>query len=656
MTRTKHHRFAPSFVQLEDRTVPSGNVTANLVGTTLHVVGDAADNSVRLEGHGTGVVEVRGVNTTVNGRNKAVTFSNINALILFSLSGSDTFRIANTDVGDVSIGTGYDGDGRVEIDRCQMASVTIDTGLGNDFVRIARTILYGEAPSAISTSDGNDEIVVRECVAGALTVEGNGGDDAISISRCTFASASPIEGLFELVVAGDDGSRVFGSDIGNDTIRVTNCSMDFQDPIGWGVFSTFIVLGDHTFSNLPGTYLGGNDTIEVSDFSYTGSSAVYSSMTFAVYGDYVGEGATLLGGNDQITVRNVHVLNTGLSPDPDVSPPLDIRFDITGGYISGAGTIIGDNDIIRVQNTSVVLDSPGPGDFMSLAAYIRGDVAYVDYGSGDRGTIVGGNDIIEITNSEFRNDDGIVGANILGEEGYDTAVTGGNDQFTLTNVDVIGANASVWLSGEVLFNFFGGPGLQLIGGEDTFTLRGVTVQSTMSGPWDEAPAVLSVYSDQTSSPGNGGADTVTIRNSSSLRLELDTQVGNDHVEILNSTFDSVSANLGKGNDTAVFRGLVAREVTISEDLFWGNGDDCVDIRNCSFSNLIVSLGTGNDTLTLKNNEFDTVTADLGDGDDTATVIHNTATVSLSIAGGSGSDTLIARNNIAPMLVFDGFEL
>ncbi len=99
--RSKSYRFIPQLVRLEDRFVPAGNVTTQVYTDFLgeHVLlvyGDAQANQVKLNGKGiAGQVEVKGIDTTINGGTKPVLFPNIDQVWVDTADGNDIVRAEN---------------------------------------------------------------------------------------------------------------------------------------------------------------------------------------------------------------------------------------------------------------------------------------------------------------------------------------------------------------------------------------------------------------------------------------------------------------------------------------------------------------------------------------------------------------------------------
>jgi hypothetical protein len=133
---------AASLEQLEDRTLLAGNVTAQFLGQSAFINGDAADNSVQVLVDAGNVV-VRGVNgTTVNGGTNdfvlATNTASLSRSVFASLSaGNDTFVINGVTVG---------------------RDLFVDGGAGNDLLVVSAAnvgrslMLWG--------GSGNDDIMI----------------------------------------------------------------------------------------------------------------------------------------------------------------------------------------------------------------------------------------------------------------------------------------------------------------------------------------------------------------------------------------------------------------------------------------------------------------------------------------------------------------
>lgn len=510
-----------------------------------------------------------------------------------SFSGSDTVRILNSRMPSFGVlKRGTDGSADVLIEGSELGGLGLTLGEGDylakatDTVRIRNTTIRDSA--GILTFGGNDTIRVSDSMfGGRLNVQGGAGDDGITITGCTF-TGSP-----EIRIFGDAGGfEAFYSAAGNDTIRVRNCILDAQDPDGVGVFASVLIGGDVV--NEPGsTFVGGNDVIEVTDFTATvTSTANYTDLFFSVFGESVESGATLVGGHDEITLRNVNLHVTGVGPTSYASAELYV----TGGAISGDSTLVGSNDTIRVRDVSVITDGatdPNVG-FNFADVQIVGSEFYRDFFSDDLPTLVGGNDLIEVTNGYFRSSGGVF-ANFAGDfTYYDMSVTGGNDVITLANVATISGFAqTLSVSGEA------GQLINSSGLDDTITMTNVSSVHILEDESEFGDAELYVY-------GGEGDNRMTLVN--------------------------------------VTTGIVGTPLDSYEvmDVSAGSGNNVVSIRESSTGGQFFAyIGDGDDTLTITDSTFAITRISLGGGDDTA-VISGLTTADLDLQGGAGDDELTVR--------------
>src|SRR3954469_16938334 len=100
LRRREANRFIPAVLNLEDRTVPSGNVTAVVSGGTLHVTGDAAGNQLYIGGIGrnmTGITPLNG--TTINGAAGPAILGGVTHGYVILLGGGDDVLGISGDAG-----------------------------------------------------------------------------------------------------------------------------------------------------------------------------------------------------------------------------------------------------------------------------------------------------------------------------------------------------------------------------------------------------------------------------------------------------------------------------------------------------------------------------------------------------------------------------
>lgn len=520
-------RFIPRCLALESRDVPTGNITATLFGSYLQIDGDAADNTVILRGKGPGVVEVQGVNTTLNGGNKKLTFTGVDVLW-------------------------------------------------------------------VDSADGNDSVQTHDLVVGFIGVYGGAGDDSIHLNRSTNPRG--------IAILADDSSSMpndYGVN-GEDTIRVTGTNA------AGGLYLD--ILGD-SYSE------GKHDSITVENTTITdgGSDEVY--LDFFITGSLSMQGA-----GDDITIDDIKV---------------SVDAWQTGVFVAVAGTPAGD-DHIRIRNCDIEVQAEG-----TAYAYITAD------GYGWMGG--GGGDTIEVENVSFS-------ATTSQSVGYnDVGCYFLGDTVRVNNLDVVGGGTFLDFDG----NEYTTGGAAYIYGSDV-TIRNTSVHTN---GWGSLIVSTPEYLDGIERDVSWSLTNVQVTSADGQLSDLSLFAGrgNDHLEVTNASSEIFQAALDEGDDTLQLTNVTG---DISTEYGWGSlggiwgsgGNDTVNMVNCTFLNQFIDLGEGDDTLKLVNNSFVALVADLGDGDDTATVTNNTATTSLAIDGGDGTDTLIAWLNVAPLLELGNFEL
>lgn len=106
-------RFAPALEQLEDRSVPAGNLTAAVMGNVLYVTGDDAGEAIWVAGVGknrVGMVPLTS-DTTINGQTGPLFFDGVRDGVVISLgNGNNALAVSGDIQGNpyVSTGTGND--------------------------------------------------------------------------------------------------------------------------------------------------------------------------------------------------------------------------------------------------------------------------------------------------------------------------------------------------------------------------------------------------------------------------------------------------------------------------------------------------------------------------------------------------------------------
>ncbi len=199
--------------RLENRALLAGNVTAQLIGQTAFVNGDAADNSVEVI-IDAGNVVVRGIDgTTINGAAGdfivASNSSEITGSLVASFSGgNNTFAVNGITVGrDIVVSGGHGNDTMTVQSTTVGRHLWMSGAQGNDILGASNVTTVGSL--YISGGAGNDDIVIDASTIGVDTrIDGLGGDDDIVVRNSTLSDDLTIAGHSGHDVIMLDGARV----------------------------------------------------------------------------------------------------------------------------------------------------------------------------------------------------------------------------------------------------------------------------------------------------------------------------------------------------------------------------------------------------------------------------------------------------------------
>ena len=386
--------------------------------------------------------------------------------------------------------------------------------LGNQIM-----IRSGNTPTEIivqsmdqTTVNGSRQPVVFEGVT-SLFATMRGGDDWF---KATDLKVNP---------DGGNGFTVDGG-WGDDRIEFKNTAVEGGPGNGITVYGD-LNLAFLEPNNDPNT---GNDTITFTDTTFVSDDPGNAGGAIQIFGEFT-TGGEITGGNDTISITNTLV---GGSGETDFAGG-DIA--IYGEYLFGIDVDVsvgGGNDAISVTNTTVSGVAQA-GGFGILEVF--GDYSYVaDLGATApvvRSVVGGGNDSVVV------------------------------DNFDATGAGPRGGGARLRVTGDVTENQSSNPlsGAEVAGGNDSVTLSNVLVAGeTPSGFSNSRIEVFGesqpVYPQPT--PGfsrvGQGNDRVTLRNVNASAdfstVTIDTSLGDDTLDVLNSSFGEFNATLGTGNDYA----------------------------------------------------------------------------------------------------------
>jgi hypothetical protein len=359
-----------------------------------------------------------------------------------------------------------------------------------------------------TTVNGSQQPVVFEGVT-SINASMEGGDDWF---KATDLTVNP---------DGGNGFTVDGG-WGDDRIEFKNTTVEGGPGNGITVYGD-LNLAFLKPNNDPNT---GNDTITFTDTTFAGEAG----GAIQIFGEFT-TGGEITGGNDTISVTNTVVAGAGET---------NFGFgDITiyGEYLFGIDTDVsvgGGNDAISLTNSTV----SGVGQVGGFAnVQVFGDYSYVaDLGPNApvvRSVVGGGNDSVVVDN-------------------FDAAGAGSR-----------GAGALLRVTGDVTENQSSNPlsGAEVAGGNDDITLSNVLVAGETPSEFSNSRIEIfgesqPVYPQPT--PGfsrvGQGNDRVTLRNVNASAdfstVTIDTALGDDTLDVLNSSFGEFNASLGNGNDYA----------------------------------------------------------------------------------------------------------
>jgi hypothetical protein len=398
-------------------------------------------------------------------------------------------------------------------------------------------------------------------------VDGNAGSDRIELIDTTIHAV----GSVDLQIYGD---RVFGEfdsgATGNDTIRILNSSLTAN------AFVSVRLVGE---TNNGGVVTGGNDEITIADSNLIAEGGFFHQVSIEIYGEINtslgGQTSTIGGGNDKISITGTTIVASSelfnFSFQNIISVTIVGDFNDVHAIVpetftgeDAAGSIGGGNDSIDVTDTSMS---------------VRG----VNFGTSQTGmTIIGDRNFV---------------SGFLADDTTSATIGGGND-----SINVIDSSLSTT----------GGPS------NGSFVeIRGEDIQ--VAGP-DGA---------STTSTIGGGSDRINVMNTP-IFARGEFASGAALVifgDFVNAFLSGVSI-IGAGNDRVNVHNLQLPDST-PNDFFAiivdaGIGDDRVEITNSSARFFIVHLGEGDDTLTFNSNQIgEEASLDGGAGFDRLTALGNT---------------------------------
>jgi hypothetical protein len=206
---------ACKFESLEGRNPLAGNVTAEVVGGSLVLIGDSNSNSIQVRQLSESTWEVRGFGTQINGSNNAFIAEEVLLDIDVDLNrGNDFVKVFNGTVGNnllVETNQGLDSVQLINLDITGIAGVT--TGDDVDSVVVSDVNVEGGEGAAFSlaTHGGADVVVIDRLFAIGASIHLGAGNDALAMTRSSFGSDLRIQAS-----TGTDSVSLNDIDAGND--------------------------------------------------------------------------------------------------------------------------------------------------------------------------------------------------------------------------------------------------------------------------------------------------------------------------------------------------------------------------------------------------------------------------------------------------------
>ena len=552
---------------LERRALMSGNVTAAQAGTILTLAGDALANEIMVRsGNAPDVIVVDGLaQTLVNGSNQPLEFTGVRRLEVTMGGGDDWFK-------------------------------------GTDFN-------------------------LNATFFGQLNIDGGTGDDRLELKNTT-VTAGPAGGLARpnINVYGDRSIGATEPNTGDDTIQIVNTTILAEGTATTNAVGVAMnVYGDF---NSGSEITGGNDSISVTDTRVVGSGGRTGIVGLTIYGDYNAAGAgatsTIGGGNDSISVTNTAISAGGGANLNRVVLTIIGDENLASGSASAGSTasIGGGNDSISVANVDV---SAVGNSLMtnSTTLTVQGTIATSTLAPGASAdpqavtsAVGGGNDTISITNvnvSAVGNASDSLRIEVEGDTAFASAaasspgeavstIGGGNDSMTLDNIKATAANGAILDRVD----------LEIIGD--------LTAGNPASG-------------DNARSEVGGGNDDIEVKNSTFVAADETANLVGAVIEILgdsgNSDFPDVPGNVGEGDDTVALRHVQVSGRLSTVDVHTSVGDDALDVQNSSLARFIATLGDGDDAALFNANDFATASLDGGAGYDVLSAHNNVGVLTFS---------------------------
>lgn len=324
LTMRKVNQRSLRLQPLESRNPLAGNIIGNLVGTTLALGGDAADNQLTVTEVAPNQIQVTGLmGTTINGAPSQLFASNlIESVIIRTGEGEDQVKVENLSLSDTPNGylgifTSRGNDTVKLLNVTTTQQIRIDAGLEDDRISARQTSTNGLFQ--VNGDGGDDHVRLSWVKAKDLKVDTHDGVDRVSIYRAKalndiavntaqdtdYIRLSRMKAGNDIVVRSGDGDDVlstYGMKAGQDVIVKTSSG----DDLAWMYRTT-------AGRNVVVAMDDGNDRLIMRDtnavdnfFMELGVGDDKARVRNATVGDFYASAAD---GQDKMELDNINAVN-----------------------------------------------------------------------------------------------------------------------------------------------------------------------------------------------------------------------------------------------------------------------------------------------------------------------------------------------------------
>ncbi|MFO0902267.1 MAG: hypothetical protein U0939_04660 [Pirellulales bacterium] len=464
---------------LERREVLAGNVTASVVGSTLTLTGDGADNSLAIVALGNNRFSIAGLNTTINGSTAA-----------FSPAGTILNITGNLGGGNDNLGLTNNAQGLDTLATTAGLDLEAATGL-----TVAQMQARIDAVTTVRTF----------ALAGSLTVQGGAGNDLIGLVGNLGGSLTA-----DLGAAGATGGNALGID--GTTVAGGVASIGGGINVtGGSQVDALVVESTKVGGSILAKLGAGNNTVDLFKAQVKGVVSVWggNGNDFASLDSSTVAGAVsldLAGGANSVNALSSTLgswmVTTGAGNDAIDSAALTVRTNVM--VSTGAGT------------DEITLHEHGAAG-TNVAGLLQ-----ILTGAGNKQIEVSGQiGVLSIATSSGADDVTVYDSNITSAV-INTA--SGNDSLTFDNVQVRAALTA--LLGD---------------GADRLDMAGFDAVSAtiLTGAGNDILTIDDADIDVFYANLGAGNDTATMTRSSGTVATLDGGSGTDRLNIDNSTLAAI---------------------------------------------------------------------------------------------------------------------